>query len=386
MKATPILFLDHAPAMGGAERSLLSILAGLDKKWWEPIFGGSAGQLFDAAQELGIPVHQIEYPRLRRSLRAFQRLIATSRSIVSLARSLSVELIYANTVRTAIYGSLAARISNLPFIWHMRDFWLSESRPARTGPDRLAKRWIGRPADRIVVNSAAVAGLVPFDGRKIVVYNGVDPDYFQPSITDREALRTRFDIPADRVVVGAAGRLRPWKGFDRFIRAAAEISRRDPSCHFLVAGGSPFGIRDGYAESLPALAESLGIAQKITFTGELADIRPALAVMDIFVHAGDPEPFGRVNIEAMAMELPIVAFAHGALPEIVVHGETGLLVSPVDETELAAAVIELASSRERRVRMGHAGRRRVESSFTEGRMVKEISTILEETIVRRSMR
>ena len=92
------------------------------------------------------------------------------------------------------------------------------------------------------------------------------------------------------------------------------------------------------------------------FTGQLADPSPAMAAIDVFVQPGAPEAFGLVNVEAMAMEKPVVGFAHGGLPEIVIPGETGLLVAPGDEISLAEAVITLFRDPGRRAELGHAGR------------------------------
>jgi starch synthase len=80
--------------------------------------------------------------------------------------------------------------------------------------------------------------------------------------------------------------------------------------------------------------------------------------MHIFVHPGDPEPFGLVNIEAMASGKPVVAFDHGALPEIVLHGETGILVPPKDPAGLAQAVISLLKDPHLCSEMGQRGRQR----------------------------
>ena len=97
--------------------------------------------------------------------------------------------------------------------------------------------------------------------------------------------------------------------------------------------------------------------------------------MDVFVHAGAPEPFGLVNIEAMASALPVVAFAHGALPEIVADGRTGLLVPPGDERALAEAVLRLLRNPEERRAMGESARARAVSAFSPERMASEIEAV-----------
>ncbi len=159
------------------------------------------------------------------------------------------------------------------------------------------------------------------------------------------------------------GRLRPWKGQERFLHMAAALAAANPHLRFAVVGGDPFRVDDGYAQALLALSTDLGLDSLLTFTRHLDDVRPALAALDVFVHPGDPEPFGLVNLEAMAMGKPVVAFAHGALPEIVVQGETGLLVPPTDITELARSVRLLLNQPAYAQHLGRAGRQRAVEHF-----------------------
>ena len=141
-------------------------------------------------------------------------------------------------------------------------------------------------------------------------------------------------------------------------------------------GGTPFQVGDDYPARLRDLATGLGLAARTVFTGHLDDVRPALAAMDVFVHAGNPEPFGLVVVEAMAMAKPVVAFTHGALPEIVVDGETGLLVPPGDEHTLAARVLHLLTHRDEARAMGERGRARVEAYFHIVRTVRAFEEAL----------
>ena len=135
-------------------------------------------------------------------------------------------------------------------------------------------------------------------------------------------------------------------------------------------------MRDSYAAGLRRLVDELGIADRVTFSGHLEDVRPALAAMDVYVHPGEPEPFGLVNLEAMAMEKPVAAFAHGALPEIVEHGRTGLLVPPGNVEELASAVAILLRDSEGAGRLGREGAQRVRDRFAIGGTVTAIEEVL----------
>jgi glycosyltransferase involved in cell wall biosynthesis len=379
MTTVPILFLDHAAALGGAEYSLLLILKHINRERWWPHLACAPGQLAEKAQALGVSVHPVAYPRLRGSPHFLLDWLGGARGIARLAGEIGVRALYANTVRAALYAAPAARLAGVPFIWHMRDFWLSEARPHYLWADRLGKQLLVGSAARVITNSHAVAGHLPRTGKTSVVHNAIEIERLDP-ICVGQPFRAKYQISSGAPVVGVVGRLRPWKGQDRFLRAMASVAEQMPEAHFLIVGGEIFGIENDYEQELHQLAVELGLADRVIFTGQLADARPALAAMDVFVHPGDPEPFGLVNIEAMAMGKPVAAFGHGALPEIVVDGETGLLVPPGDEAALAAAVIDLLCTPDRRAGMGLAGRKRVEENFTMGRVTAEIDAILSEVI------
>lgn len=377
--ADPILFLDHAPALGGAEVSLLLLLKHLNRDRWQPHLACTGGLLAEKAVALGVNVHTLPMPRLRRSSRALLDWLKGVRSIARLVRHIGAYVMVANTVRVAFYAAPVACLTGVPFIWYMRDFWLSESRPRYLWADRLSKQFLCAVAARVIANSYATAHHLPCWSKVIIVYNGIEIDEYAPSI-DGVSFRRQHCIPEEVPLVGIVGRLRPWKGQDRFLRVLARVREKIPETWGLVVGGAPFHVNDGYPQRLYLLASKLGLGSQVVFTGHLTDVRPALAAMDVFVHPGDPEPFGLVNIEAMAMGKPVVAFAHGALPEIVVDGETGLLVPPGDEDAMAEAIWTLLQNPAQRSALGNAGRERVQEYFTAHRMTGDIHKVLEEII------
>lgn len=370
-----ILFLDHAPAIGGAERSLLLLLKHLDRSRFQPHLACAGGPLAEQATALGVPVHLVPMPRLRRSPRFVLDWLAGARAIARLTRQIDAALLHANTVRAAFYAAIAARLADIPFVWHMHDFWLTESRPRRFWADRLGKRLLCAAAVRVIANSYAVAAHLPCSARVTVVHNGVEIEQFNPAM-DGTPFRRQYGIPTDAPLIGTIGRLRPWKGQDRFLRVLAQVREAMPEAWGVVVGGTPFGVEDDYPQRLRRLAADLKLEGQVVFTGHLEDVRPALAAMDVFVHPGDPEPFGLVNIEAMAMSKPVVAFAHGALPEIVVDGETGMLVTPGNEDAMARAITRLWEEPDKVKAMGRRGRERVASRFTAERMAAEFAEIL----------
>lgn len=374
MVAAPILFVDHAPALGGAEHSLLMLLRDLDRTRFTPHLACPPGGLIEAAQTDDIPAYSLDLPRLRRSASAPFVWLNTAREIASHARKIQACAIISNTVRATFYTALAAKLVRIPFVWYMRDFSLGEGQPRYPWMDTLLKRILCASATVIIANSHATAASLPCPTKTTVIHNGIEIARFDPML-DGASFRREHNIPASVPVVGTMGRLRPWKGQDRLVRAMAYVRKQVSDAHTLIIGGSPFGEVDDYVARLHRLAQNMGLP--VTFTGQLSDPRSALAACDIFVHPGDPEPFGLVNIEAMAMSKPVIAFAHGALPEIVVAGETGILVAPGNETALSEAIISLLDDPDMCKRLGKAGRNRALEQFSIEEVVNQVSDIFQ---------
>ncbi len=374
-----VLFVDHTAKFGGAEHSLLLLLRYLDSAIIQPHLVCPAGDLAEKAKLHDVPWQPLTLPRLRGSLHFFGDWYRQAKEVAQLADNVGATAFYANTVRAALYTALAAKIAQRPFIWHMRDFWLSENEPRYHQVDWAIKTILCRSADHIIVNSAATASHLPCSKKITIIHNGIEFSHFE-SMPDKTRFREQCNIPATAPLVGMVGRLRPWKGQERFIEMAATVAATQPETHFVIVGGSPFAIQDTYPEKLQQLVNAKNLTHCLHFTGHMADVRPALAALDIFVHPGEPEPFGLVNIEAMAAGKPVVAFAHGALPEIVIHQETGLLVPPGDVAKVAQEVISLLHAPDQRKRLGQAGQQRVKSQFTIQQTAVQVTAVLQNVL------
>src|SRR5262249_7851056 len=153
------------------------------------------------------------------------------------------------------------------------------------------------------------------------------------------------------------GRLQPWKGQDRFLRALAELRRGGRDVHGLVVGGDAYGRSPEYVVELARLVERLGLEGAVTMTGQVDDARPYLAAMDVAVNASVGGPLGIVLPEAMAAERAVVAVAAGGPLEIIEPDVTGVLAPGGEPKELAAAIDGLLADPARRARIAAAGAR-----------------------------
>ena len=205
---------------------------------------------------------------------------------------------------------------------------------------------------------------------------GVDPQLFRPD--------GRVDRRGARYRVLSVGRLVPRKGVDLVVRALALLAERGLEDVELVVGGTDGSAADPDPEvaRLSALAEELGVADKVRFLGQVAreDMPALLRSADVVACTPWYEPFGIVPLESMACGTPVIAASVGGLIDTVVDGVTGLHVPPRDPEAIAAALAVLLPDDDRRAALGRAGRRRVESRYTWARVAAQTERIYQDVL------
>jgi len=220
---------------------------------------------------------------------------------------------------------------------------------------------------RYIANSKATKGSLVSLGvpaeRITVIYPPLDLSTFHlPRQTS--VGRHTFGVEPSAPCFGIVGMLLPWKGHEVFLKAAQRVAERVPKVHAFIVGAAPNG-DSAYERRLRALAHDLGIGDRVTFTGYRADIPDILSLLDVVVHASvQPEPFGRVIVEAMAMKRPVIATKAGGPLEIIEHGRTGFLVPPGDHEALADRLISLLEDRPLAEHVADAGSREVARRFS----------------------
>lgn len=237
----------------------------------------------------------------------------------------------------------------------------------------LLHRWIYNRVDRIIAISEIIRKNVinthPIHPDRVVcIHNGVDLEKFNTERRKRGIIRKQLGIPDHAKVVGILGRLTWWKGFREFLDTASAVCETENDVYFLVVGGETYGESEE-AVQIRSYAEKLNLGHRLIFTGFREDAQDFLGAMDIFVYPAYAEAFGLVLIEAMAMSLPVVASDCDGIPEIVEHGKTGILVPARNSKPVTEAVLDLLSSKSRRIDYGKAGRKRAEQHFSLTRMI-----------------
>ena len=213
-----------------------------------------------------------------------------------------------------------------------------------------------------------------------VIHNALVDENFTP-MRDSESLKTELGWSTNSPLIVWCGRLQRWKGTDVFINAAAMVKQQIPEARFIIIGGSLFGIESDFEKELHRLVKELAHEDCIHFTGHMRDAKRYLSAADLVVHTSvEPEPFGMVIVEAMALGKAVIASNQGGPVEIVEPNQTGLLIEPGNHQALSEAMIDLLKNENKRTAMGIAGRKRAENHFSISQMMKHFETLYDQIV------
>jgi glycosyltransferase involved in cell wall biosynthesis len=372
-----VLIVNHAGEPGGAEQVLLELASAIADRCAVLLFAD--GPLRTRLRERGVRCVVAEVvpelgairrdrPLLRSALPAATGIARLVRAVAAAARS--ADVIHANTQKAFVASALAAPLARRPLVWHLHD--ILDRHHFGRAQVRVVTGLANRVAAAVVVPSAAAgAAFVAAGGRASlvrVVPNGVAPP--PAGGPDREAVRRVLGLPGG-TVVGVFSRIARWKGQDLALDAVALL----PGVHCLLVGGPHFG-ENAYLAALHRQAAALGIADRVTFAGHRDDVRTLMRAVDVCVHPSTlAEPFGLTVAEAMSAGIPVVASGTGAIPEIVTHGVTGLVVPAGDPGAIAAAVARLRDDPASALRIAEAGRVEVADRFALATMTSGVDAV-----------
>ena len=201
-----------------------------------------------------------------------------------------------------------------------------------------------------------------------LVYNGLDPQDFQPT-RDRAAVRAELALPPNAPLLLNAGQYIPWKRQDLLLEALALLP--DRTVHLALAGEENRGAAT-YQQSLHARAQALGLTDRVHFLGFRADLPDLMAACDAYVHAADQEPFGRVILEAMTLARPIVAPNSAGPAELLQDGTTALLAEPTSAQSLTQAITRLLADPGEAAALGQSARQEAITNFSAQAMTQGV--------------
>jgi glycosyltransferase involved in cell wall biosynthesis len=327
--------------------------------------------------------HRVTVLRAGR-LRQVHRTLATVLALARILRERKPDLLLNWSAKTQLYGSPAARLAGIGD----RVVWWQQAIPSSKG-------WLDRtatllPARAVACYSQAAADAQAqlFPHRPTVVIAAGTPIPAtapgSPVADGQPALggqaNAQLQLPPGVPVVGLVGRLQPWKGQDRMLKAQAILRERGAEMHLVLVGGDSWGLSPEYANSLTGLIERLGLGDAVTMTGEVPDADPYVRQFDVLVNASDPEPFGIVLLEGMARGVAVLAVDSGGPAEFIEHERTGLHARSGSPEDLADALEPLLRSAELRARIAAAGRERFLTEYTDAALGKRFFETFERLI------
>jgi len=227
--------------------------------------------------------------------------------------------------------------------------------------------------------SQAVGERFGADRKVVIIYNGVDMSTFSPA-RDTRSLKEEFAISDERVV-GIVAKLVPQKGVGVFIEAAAQVATRISETRYLIVGDVVFEGEEKHKMAFHKRVRELGLEDKVILTGFRREMPELYSLFDIFVHPPIyPDALPRVVYEAMACSRPVIASRIGGIPEILSHGETGILVEPGNPTALAETIVSLLEDEGKRTQLGKKAREVAKAKFSVERYVGEIEGLYRELL------
>jgi glycosyltransferase involved in cell wall biosynthesis len=212
-----------------------------------------------------------------------------------------------------------------------------------------------------------VDGIEP--NRVKTIYNGLDIDSW--------GLRSSVPRPSGRTAIATVGNIRPVKGHDVLIRAAASVAREFPEVVFSVAGDV---LDPEYFQGLQGMLQEFSLTDRFHFVGAVTDLQSYLSAADIFVLPSRSEGFSNAIVEAMAAGIPVIATDVGGNAEAVEDGVTGIIVPSEDPDALAGGIIAMLSNRSEARRMGIAGGERAAARFTTEVMMRSTTKLYQELL------
>ncbi len=358
---------------------VVTLLSGIDL--------GPEGNLHERARAAGVDL--VLLPSLVRPIRPWTDLRAFF-ALYHFMRKGRYDIVHTHSSKAGILGRLAARLAGVPIVVHtLHSLVFHEYQAAWKNRLYVAlKRQCAPRTDALIsVNDKTTQGaLAAGIGRPeqyVTIHSGMELD---PFLTVGRRLpvadaKRRLGISEDALVVGKIARLFPLKGHEEFLDAAATIARAEPNARFLLVGNGSLRAQ------LEERARRMGIAERTIFAGLVApeDVPAHIQAMDVVVHASLREGIARVIPQAEAVGKPVVAFAMDGAPEAIEDGVSGYLVAPRDTTALAARVLELLSSPERRRTFGAAGRAFAAAHFRVERMIERIDGVYDRLLAARPM-
>jgi glycosyltransferase involved in cell wall biosynthesis len=361
-----VLHLLVTTSPGGGPKHVYDLVRHLPTAEFEVVVAAPRdGVFFDRFRDLGVSIVELPLSRLGvRHLPLAMRLVKTY----------GVDIVHTHGKGPGLYGRLAAYWLGVPAVHTFHGIHYSSYSRAGQWLYLTLERRLSRLSHAIinVSESQQAEGLALglFEpGQSVVVVNGIDLDEMDRTIRQSTVRRETLGLTAEDFVIGCVSRWDPVKRFEILLQAVRRLASRLPRLALLLVGGG------GEEARIRRLVADTGLLDRVIFTGFLGDPTRVYGTLDLYVATSLKEGLPLAPLEAMGASLAIVATDVPGHRDVVVNGETGILVPPEDSAALAEAVASLVADPARRRKMGEAGRQRVLDHFAIDSMVNKTADV-----------
>lgn len=366
-----VMFLETSLRIGGTETVVAQLMQRLDRKKIRPVLAClyEPGPLGERLISQGMTVyHHLAKSRLDPMLPA---------RLYALFKKEKVDgLFIVNQPVLQFWGTWCGILAGVPVrISAIRSTGKVNRIQRRLWINRLTYPWTAKVTALSRMHKAYLIEKEKIDPGKIeIITNGVDLERFHRGRgTELSGLRDLLGVSQKTPLVTIVAMLRPEKGHETFLRAAAQVRGKAPETHFVIVGEGP------EKPKLEKLTGELSLGSQVHFLGARNDIPDILAQSDVCVLSSHPvvETVSNAVLEYMASAKPVVSTRVGSLPEMVDEGETGFLVPAGDPEAMAQRILQLIKSPLLAAQMGRAGRRKVETHYSVEQMVRKTEDLFE---------
>ena len=389
------------PFIGGSVTGLFELVRGIDRERYEPVmlfhgpnpyrenFRALGIQVETLSEKVPNPESTIQKRDIAATLAEYSSTLSNgyliakelylvekrdrplAKRIAKLIERLEIDLVHNNNSLPGNRATImAAQMAGVPQLSHVRMLHTFS----------FIERRLARAVDGFIFMSSAIEDLYQSLGipanKGHVIYDAFDAAPYA-NLEEADKLRAEFSFDANDFVVCIVGRIEWWKGHDDFIQAMAEVIRVHPNAKALIIG-SPDPTASGklFHQKVLALIDELEMGQNVVFTGYRTDIPQLMAMSDVVVHGSStPEPFGRVVVEAMFAERPVIGTAAGGVLDIIDDKETGLLIPLRDPRAMAEAILYLAQHPEAAKAMSAKAKEQAMERFSVGQHVQKVQDL-----------
>ena len=353
---------------GGVDRYLRMLTSRMDRERFEQILVCSDDFRREDYEDFVVEFEQVH--EMQNALSPSKDGAAVKR-VRALIRQWKPDVVYCHSSKGGGIGRLAALGLGVKVMYNPHGWAFSmKGSKVKSWIYLMIERTLTHATDQFVMISnyekmLAVQRHVGKADRMKVIFNGVDTENIRKTAASSMISRRDVGIPEDTYVVGMVGRISPQKAPDVFVRMAAEVVKKIPKAWFVIVG-------DGeQKDNILALAEQLGIADRLTITGWTENPIDYMKLFDQAVLLSRWEGFGLVLAEYMTLEKPIVATAVDAIPDLITDYENGLLVESDSPEKAAAAICEIYENKELKYKLINNGKMRVNAFFDISRVANE---------------